>query len=73
MCPDTDSMQSVDFDKQVSLESPPANEAPSRICACEHKNIEYFIGFIDSCNVDATLMISYKILTVFKNLTAGRR
>ena len=58
--PKTDFMQSADFVKKISLESSPANETPSSDCARKHQNLDYFIGFIDSGDVEAKLTISLK-------------
>ena len=56
--PNTDVVQSADFDEKTSLESSPGNETPSSYCACGHQNLDYFIGFISSCDVDGTSAIS---------------
>ena len=58
MLPNTDVLQSLDFVEKISLESSPVNETPSSHCARGHQNLDYFIVFIDSCDVDGTSAIA---------------
>ena len=73
MLPNTDFELSADSDEKTSLESSPANETPSSYCARERQDLDYFTGFIDSCDVDGTLAISTSFYQVWKNLKVGRR
>ena len=50
----------VVFDCKIALKSPPANETPSSNRAWEVRNLDYFVGFIDSRDVEAKLTISLK-------------
>ena len=51
-----DLLEFVVFAYEISLKSPPANETTLLNLAWEHQNIDYFIGLITSCDVDAKLM-----------------
>ena len=48
------------FDYEIVLKSQPANETPWSHRVRECRNDDYFVGFIDSCNVEAKLTISCK-------------
>ena len=50
----------VVFDCEIALKSQPANETPSSSRAWDGRNLDYFVGFIDSRDVEAELTISYK-------------
>ena len=50
----------VVFDYEMALKSPPANETLSSNRAWECRNIDYFIGFIYSHDVEAKIVISCK-------------
>ena len=52
----------VIFDCEIALKSPPVNETPSSNCAWECRNLDYFVGFIHSRDVEAKWMISENIL-----------
>ena len=56
MSPKCDSLEFVVFAYEIALKSPPANETTLLNLAWGHQNIDYSIGFIDSCDVDAKLM-----------------
>ena len=51
----------VIFDCEIALKSPPVNETPSSNRAWECRNLDYFVGFIDSRDVEAKLTISLKL------------
>ena len=40
----------VCFVDKTSFKSPPANETLASKCSWKHENIDYFVGFIDSCD-----------------------
>ena len=40
----------VCFVDKTSFKSPPANETMASKCSWKHQNIDYFVGFIDSCD-----------------------
>ena len=61
MRPDCDFLLFVVFDCKIALKSPPANETPSSNRAWEGRNLDYVVGFIDSRDVAAKLMISRRI------------
>ena len=56
MSPKCDLLEFVVFAHEIALKSPPANETTLLNLAWGHQNIDYFIGLIDSCDVDAKLM-----------------
>ena len=58
--PDCDFLQFVIFDYEIALKSPPASETLSSNRAWECRNLDYFVGFIDSRDVEAKLTISFK-------------
>ena len=51
--PKYDLFEFVVFEYEIALKSPPANETTSSNRAWEHTNIDDFVGFIYSCDVDA--------------------
>ncbi len=58
MLPDYDFLWFVIFDREIALKSPPVNETPSSNRAWESRNLDYFVGFIDSRDVEAKSKIS---------------
>ena len=58
MQPDYVFLWFVIFDCEKALKSQPANETPSSNRAWEYRNHDYFVGFIDSRDVEAKLTIS---------------
>ena len=60
MRPVCDFLKFVVFDSKTQLKLPPANKTPSSNRAWEGRNLDYFVGFIDSRDVEAKLTISCK-------------
>ena len=60
MLPDYDFLLFVIFEYEIALKTQPANETPSSNRAWECRNLDYFVGFIDSRDVEAKLTISLK-------------
>ena len=58
MSPKCDLLEFVVFAYEVALKSQPANETLASKCSWKHQNIDYFVGFINGCDVDAKLSIS---------------
>ena len=56
MSPKCDLLEFVVFAHEIALKSPPANETTLLNVAWGHQNIDYFMGFIGSRDVDAKLM-----------------
>ena len=54
-------MMFVFFVNKTSFKSPPANETLASKCSWKHQNIDYFVGFIDSCDGETKLMNLMKI------------
>ena len=51
-----DLLEFVVFAYEIALKSPPAKETTLLNLDWGNQNIDYFIGFIDSCDVDAKSM-----------------
>ena len=64
---------SLFFAYEIALKSQPANETTLLNLASGCQIIDYFIGFINSCDVDAKLMKQYYFLYFLKNSRAERR
>ena len=73
MSPKCDLLEFVVFAYEIPLKSPPANETTLLNLAWERPNNDYFIGFIDSCDVDAKLMKQPYFLYMLKSSRAERR
>ena len=56
-----DLLEFVVFAYEIALKSQPANETTLLNLAWEHQNIDYFIGFIDSCDGETKPMNLMKI------------
>ena len=54
-------MMFVCFVDKASFKSPPANETLASKCSWKRQNIDYFIGFIDSCDGETKPMNLMKI------------
>ena len=56
MSPNCDLLEFVVFAYEIALKTLPANATALFNLAWVHQNIDYFIGLVYSCDVDAKLM-----------------
>ena len=56
MSPKCDLLEFVVFAYEIALKSLPANETTLLNLAWGHQNTDYFMGLINSCDVDAKFM-----------------